>query len=79
MTKDLVKKKCICCAGTGFVWGKKRVAVTQEQKKKIIQLYKKGKGIREIQRELKIEHPYSVSYAIKTAHDNEKFLTTKNI
>ena len=77
MKKDLVKAKCICCSGKGFVFRKKRVAVTEIQKKEIIKLYRKGLGIREIQRQLKIQHPYSVTYAIKIANDTKKYITAK--
>lgn len=77
MKKDLVQTKCICCSGKGYVFRKKRVSVTEKQKKEIIKLYKKGMGIREIQRHLKIEHPYSVTYAIKTANDNKNYITVK--
>lgn len=65
---EIVKTRCICCSGKGYVLSKKRTKVTALQKKKIILMYRKGMGIREIQRSLKIEHPYSVTYAIKTAN-----------
>jgi len=65
MAKDLVKKKCICCGGTGYVLGKRRGSVNEEQKKKIIQLYKKGKGIREIQR----DSQRMEKLAIQESHD----------
>ena len=77
--KDLIKTKCICCSGKGFVFRKKRGSVTENQKKEIIKLYKKGLGIREIQRQLKIQNPYSVTYALKTANDNKIYITSKKI
>jgi len=42
--------------------------ITFDQKGKILALYKKGFGIREIQRKLNIKHPGSVSYYIKSAN-----------
>jgi len=60
---------CICCNGKGKVMVKKPVnQITFDQKGKILALYKKGFGIREIQRKLNIKHPGSVSYYIKSAN-----------
>ena len=45
-----------------------RLVISENQKKQILSLYRKGYGIREIQRALEIKHPYTVSYYIKTCN-----------
>jgi transposase-like protein len=62
------KVKCIACKGKGHVNRIVRVKISDEQKKEIYKLYRKGYGFREIARKLKIKHPYSVQYAILTAN-----------
>lgn len=62
-------RKCIACNGKGHVQViKTRQEITLRQKKKILELYQKGYGIRETQRIMKLNAPYSVSYVIKTAN-----------
>lgn len=60
--------RCIACNGKGKVKRTVRSVLSEEQKKKILNLYRQGYGIREIQRQLTIPHPYSVSYYIKTCN-----------
>jgi transposase-like protein len=60
--------RCIACNGKGKVKRIVRSSITEKQKNEILKLYRKGLGIREIQRTLKIKNPYSVSYYIKTAN-----------
>lgn len=72
-SKSKIKEKCrevrcIACNGKGKVKRIIRDYITDAQKKEILKLYRKGLGIREIQRFLKIKHPYSVSYYIKTCN-----------
>ena len=66
--KDHEMKNCIACKGKGKVKRIKRDKITEKQKKEILKLYRKGLGIREIQRHLKIKNPMSVSYYIKTCN-----------
>lgn len=62
-------RKCIACNGKGHVMViKQRQEITLRQKKRILELYQKGYGIRETQRKLKLHSPMSVSYVIKTAN-----------
>ena len=56
---------------------RKEYQLQKNKRKKSLSYTKKGMGIREIQRHLKIEHPYSVTYAIKTANDNKNYITVK--
>ena len=60
--------RCIACNGKGKVKRIIRDNISSKQKKEILRLYRKGLGIREIQRFLKIKNPYSVSYYIKTCN-----------
>lgn len=60
--------RCIACNGVGKVKRIVRSVLSENQKKQILLLYRKGYGIREIQRELEISHPYTVSYYIKTCN-----------
>lgn len=60
--------KCIACNGKGHVTRKYRQIISQKTKSQIYKLYRKGLGIREIARMLKIKSPGSVTYAIKTAN-----------
>ena len=60
--------KCIACCGKGKVKRIIRDKISEKQKKEILKLYRKGCGIREIQRTVKIKNPYSVSYYIKTCN-----------
>ncbi len=60
--------KCIACNGKGKVKRIVRSVLSDSQKKEILNLYRKGLGIREIQRQVKIKHPYTVSYYIKTCN-----------
>lgn len=69
MEQKIKKVKCIACKGHGYVNRVERKNISEEQKSKILRLYRKGKGFREIARLLKIKHPYSVQYAIKTANE----------
>jgi transposase-like protein len=65
-----VKSKCICCNGKGYVY--QNYSNTQEnQKRKIIELYKKGFGIREIQRTLEIVSPFTVTYYLRKANEKK--------
>lgn len=64
----LVKSKCICCNGKGYVYQNYQ-NTQQETKNKILQLYKKGMGIREIQRELEIKSPFTVTYYLRKANE----------
>jgi transposase-like protein len=66
----LVKSKCICCNGKGFVF-QNYANTQQELKNKIMQLYKKGLGIREIQRELKIRSPFTITYYLRKANEKQ--------
>jgi transposase-like protein len=61
--------KCIACKGKGVVKKLVRNKVSEKQKAEILKLYRKGHGIREIARIVKIKHPYSVQYAILTANN----------
>lgn len=76
--KRLIKSKkcsmvrCIACNGKGKVKRIVRFVLSENQKKQILSMYRKGYGIREIQRELEIKHPYTVSYYIKTCN-KERF------
>lgn len=64
----LVKSKCICCNGKGYVY--QNYQNTQsELKVKIVELYKQGLGIREIQRKLKIKSPFTVTYYLRKANE----------
>lgn len=71
-TKERRKKihyvNCIACQGKGKVKRIIRSIITDTQKKNILKLYRKGYGIREIQRELKLANPYTVTYYIKTCN-----------
>lgn len=69
ITEKCREVKCIACNGRGKVKRIIRDIISDEQKKEILKLYRKGLGIREIQRFLKIKHPYSVSYYIKTCNN----------
>lgn len=60
--------RCIACNGKGKVKRIIRDKITDKQKKEILKLYRKGGGIREIARILKIKNPYSVTYYIKTSN-----------
>lgn len=60
--------RCIACNGKGKVKRIVRSVLSEKQKKEILSLYRKGYGIREIQREAGIKHPYTVSYYIKTCN-----------
>lgn len=60
--------RCIACNGKGKVMRVIREKITDKQKTEILKLYRKGYGIREIQRSLKIKSPYSVTYYIKTCN-----------
>lgn len=60
---------CIACCGKGKVLRIIRGKVTEEQKKETLRLYRKGYGIREIARMVKIKNPYSVTYIIKTSNN----------
>lgn len=62
------KVKCIACNGKGLVPRTISSKITEKQKNEIYKLYRKGLGFREIARRLKIKHPYSVQYTIKTAN-----------
>ena len=64
------KVKCVACKGKGHVLKIIRGKVSDEQRKEILKLYRKGHGIREIARLVKIKHPYSVQYAILTANNH---------
>lgn len=66
----LVKTKCICCSGKGYVYQNYQ-NTQKDQIRKVVGLYKKGFGIREIQRKLKIRSPYTVTYYLRKA--NAKF------
>lgn len=66
----LVKSKCICCNGKGYVY-QNYTNTQQETMKEILFLYKKGMGIREIQRKLKIKSPFTVVYYLRMV--NRKF------
>jgi len=61
-------KKCIACNGKGKVKRIFRQKISDKKKKEILKLYRKGLGIREIARKLKITSPYSVTYYIKTCN-----------
>jgi len=60
--------RCIACNGRGKVKRIIRDNISEKKKKEILKLYRKGYGIREIQRDLKIKNPYSVTYYIKTCN-----------
>ncbi len=60
--------RCIACNGKGKVKRIVRSVLSDKQKKEILSLYRKGYGIREIQREVGVKHPYTVSYYIKTCN-----------
>lgn len=60
--------KCIACDGKGVVKRRVYSILSDEQKKKILSLYRDGYGIREIQREVGAKHPYTVSYYIRTCN-----------
>jgi hypothetical protein len=60
--------KCIACNGKGKVKVVIRDKISDDKKKEILKLYRKGGGIREIARMLKIRNPYSVTYYIKTCN-----------
>lgn len=66
--KECSMFKCIACNGKGKVKRIVRSVLSDSQKKEILNLYRKGLGIREIQRQVKIKHPYTVSYYIKTCN-----------
>lgn len=66
MTTKLVK--CIACNGKGHVLRTVRRKLTDKQRREVFLLYRKGIGFREIARKLKISHPYTVQYTIKTAN-----------
>jgi transposase-like protein len=66
--KTCSEVKCIACNGKGKVKRIVRNVLSDKQKNNILSLYRKGYGIREIQRELKISHPYTVTYYIKTCN-----------
>lgn len=70
MTVKLVK--CIACNGHGKVKRIVRKTITDKQRKEIFRMYRKGLGFREIARQLKIDHPYTVQYTIKTANKTIK-------
>ena len=62
--------RCIACLGKGRVPRPQNSSrVSDEQKREIMKLYRKGIGFREIARRLKIKSPYSVQYAIKTVNN----------
>lgn len=74
--QGLVKSKCICCNGKGFVY--QNYQNTQKETiNKIVDLYKKGMGVREIQRKLDIHNAGTVSYYLRKA--NEKVAPTLSI
>lgn len=67
MNKKTVK--CIACKGKGYVLKSiPHGRLDEFEKKEILVLYRKGLGIREIQRELNIKNPCSVSYYIKNCN-----------
>ena len=66
--KRCLEVKCIACNGKGVVKRLVRSVLTEKQKKNILLLYRKGYGIREIQRAIKVSHPYTVTYYIKTCN-----------
>ena len=61
---------CIACKGKGVVKRINTGKMSEIQKKKILIFYRKGLGIRDIARRLKVPNPYSVSYYIKTCNKN---------
>jgi hypothetical protein len=66
--KKCTEVKCIACNGRGKVKRVVRSVLSEKQKKDILSLYRAGYGIRQIQREVKVAHPYTVSYYIKTCN-----------
>jgi transposase-like protein len=66
--KKYTQVKCIACNGKGKVNRITRNTLSEKQKRDILSLYRKGFGIREIQREVKANHPYTISYYIKTCN-----------
>lgn len=60
--------KCIACNGKGHILRPVVTKVTEKQKKVVLQLYRKGVGLREIARQTKIKHPQSVKHVIKNAN-----------
>jgi len=66
--KRCMEVKCIACNGKGVVKRIVRSVLSEKQKKDILSMYRKGYGIREIQRAVKANHPYTVSYYIKTCN-----------
>lgn len=69
MNKKLFKKKCVVCHGSGYVLRKPRQrTISDEQRKEILKLYRKGLSYREICKATGVKHPYSVQYAVLTAN-----------
>jgi len=55
--------KCIACKGKGLV-PRRQSAITFEQKKEVLRLYRTGMPYREIGRKVGIPHPQSIVHII---------------